>query len=144
MTTGKKGWRTEKLFVDSKLILEGGWKEATFWLASGGVDQARFTIIPILGAMNIQLFAVVFDCCSCRPQPTLPTRGWLVNPFDIPLWVIPATILPAMLATILIFMDQQITAVIVNRKENKLRVIIVCLYAILRFPLQLRPGFIRD
>jgi hypothetical protein len=29
---------------------------------------------------------------------------------------------PAMLATILIFMDQQITAVIVNRRENKLKV----------------------
>lgn len=34
----------------------------------------------------------------------------------------PASILPALLVTILIFMDQQITAVIVNRKENKLRV----------------------
>ena len=31
-------------------------------------------------------------------------------------------VLPALLATILIFMDQQITAVIVNRKENKLKV----------------------
>lgn len=29
--------------------------------------------------------------------------------------------LPALLGTILIFMDQQITAVIVNRKENKLK-----------------------
>lgn len=29
---------------------------------------------------------------------------------------------PALLATILIFMDQQITSVIVNRKENKLMV----------------------
>jgi hypothetical protein len=40
-----------------------------------------------------------------------------------PLWTIFAAIVPALLATILIFMDQQITAVIVNRKENKL---IVC------------------
>ena len=31
-------------------------------------------------------------------------------------------ILPAMLATILIFMDQQITIVIVNRKEHLLKV----------------------
>jgi hypothetical protein len=30
--------------------------------------------------------------------------------------------LPAALATILLFLDQQITAVIVNRKENKLKV----------------------
>lgn len=39
-----------------------------------------------------------------------------------PGWTIPAAIIPALLATILIFMDQQITAVIVNRKENKLKV----------------------
>jgi hypothetical protein len=33
-----------------------------------------------------------------------------------------AALLPALLATILIFMDQNITTVIVNRKENKLKV----------------------
>jgi len=43
-----------------------------------------------------------------------------VNPLDIRWYWIFAALLPAMLATILIFMDQQITAVIVNRKENKL------------------------
>lgn len=55
-------------------------------------------------------------------RPTRPDRGWVINPFKNPLWVIPAAILPALLGTILIFMDQQITAVIVNRKENKLLV----------------------
>jgi hypothetical protein len=50
-------------------------------------------------------------------------RGWVINPFgkNPPyMWI--AALLPALLATILIFMDQQITAVIVNRKENKLKV----------------------
>ena len=38
-------------------------------------------------------------------------------------WYIPIiAALPATLATILIFLDQQITAVIINRKENKLKV----------------------
>jgi hypothetical protein len=37
-------------------------------------------------------------------------------------WLVFAAIPPAFLATILIFMDQHITAVIINRKENKLRV----------------------
>lgn len=56
-------------------------------------------------------------------QPTRPDRGWFVAPFGKnPWWVYPASILPALLVTILIFMDQQITAVIVNRKENKLKV----------------------
>lgn len=56
-----------------------------------------------------------------KVKPTRDDRGWIVNPFSNPAWVIPAAILPALLATILIFMDQQITAVIVNRKEHKLR-----------------------
>nr|AAK26741.1 sodium bicarbonate cotransporter NBC4a [Homo sapiens] len=55
-------------------------------------------------------------------KPPRPDRGWFVAPFGKnPWWVYPASILPALLVTILIFMDQQITAVIVNRKENKLK-----------------------
>ncbi|XP_033728652.1 sodium bicarbonate cotransporter 3-like isoform X2 [Pecten maximus] len=54
--------------------------------------------------------------------PTKPGRGWIVNPVGKnPWWTIIAAIIPSLLATILIFMDQQITAVIVNRKENKLK-----------------------
>lgn len=56
-------------------------------------------------------------------QPTSPLRGWFVPPFGgNPWWVYLAASLPALLVTILIFMDQQITAVIVNRKEHKLKV----------------------
>nr|XP_057925723.1 solute carrier family 4 member 4a isoform X2 [Doryrhamphus excisus] len=55
-------------------------------------------------------------------KPTSPLRGWFVPPFGgNPWWVYLASGLPALLVTILIFMDQQITAVIVNRKEHKLK-----------------------
>ncbi|KAI8427539.1 hypothetical protein MSG28_002055 [Choristoneura fumiferana] len=55
-------------------------------------------------------------------KPTLPTRNWVITPFNgNPVWSALVAILPAILGTILIFMDQQITAVIVNRKENKLK-----------------------
>ncbi|KAM9329770.1 electrogenic sodium bicarbonate cotransporter 1 [Gastrophryne carolinensis] len=55
-------------------------------------------------------------------KPTSPHRGWFVAPFGgNPWWVYLASALPALLVTILIFMDQQITGVIVNRKENKLK-----------------------
>ncbi|XP_036954173.1 electrogenic sodium bicarbonate cotransporter 4 isoform X4 [Acanthopagrus latus] len=55
-------------------------------------------------------------------KPTRPDRGWLVMPFaKNPWWVYVASFVPALLVTILIFMDQQISAVIVNRKENKLK-----------------------
>ena len=55
-------------------------------------------------------------------KPTRDDRGWVVNPFENATFWIPAALVPALLATILIFMDQQITAVIVNRKENLLKV----------------------
>ncbi|XP_019719272.1 sodium bicarbonate cotransporter 3-like isoform X2 [Hippocampus comes] len=56
-----------------------------------------------------------------RFQPTSANRGWLISPLGPnPWWTLLAAGIPALLCTILIFMDQQITAVIVNRKENKL------------------------
>lgn len=57
-------------------------------------------------------------------ETTKPGRGWVISPFSKNppyMWI--AALLPALLATILIFMDQQITAVIINRKENKLKVL---------------------
>ncbi|XP_036929353.1 sodium bicarbonate cotransporter 3-like isoform X2 [Acanthopagrus latus] len=57
-----------------------------------------------------------------RFEPTSNTRGWLISPLGTnPWWTLLAAAVPALLCTILIFMDQQITAVIVNRKENKLK-----------------------
>uniref|UniRef100_A0A8C9XIL1 Anion exchange protein n=1 Tax=Sander lucioperca TaxID=283035 RepID=A0A8C9XIL1_SANLU len=57
-----------------------------------------------------------------RFEPTSSTRGWLISPLGPnPWWTLLAAAVPALLCTILIFMDQQITAVIVNRKENKLK-----------------------
>jgi anion exchange protein len=55
-------------------------------------------------------------------KPTKPDRGWLINPMDVdPWWLILVAVLPAALATILVFLDQQITSVIINRKEHKLK-----------------------
>ncbi|KAJ1127593.1 hypothetical protein NDU88_005989 [Pleurodeles waltl] len=55
-------------------------------------------------------------------KPTNPNRGWIVYPFGgNPWWISLMSGIPALLLTILIFMDQQITAVILNRKEYKLQ-----------------------
>ncbi|XP_078143452.1 LOW QUALITY PROTEIN: sodium bicarbonate cotransporter 3-like [Centroberyx gerrardi] len=57
-----------------------------------------------------------------RFEPTSKSRGWLISPLGPnPWWTLLAAAVPALLCTILIFMDQQITAVIINRKENKLK-----------------------
>ncbi|XP_057648437.1 electroneutral sodium bicarbonate exchanger 1 [Chionomys nivalis] len=55
-------------------------------------------------------------------KPTRDDRGWFVSPIGPnPWWTVIAAVIPALLCTILIFMDQQITAVIINRKEHKLK-----------------------
>uniref|UniRef100_A0A4W5K6G7 Anion exchange protein n=1 Tax=Hucho hucho TaxID=62062 RepID=A0A4W5K6G7_9TELE len=57
-----------------------------------------------------------------RFEPTSKHRGWLISPLGTnPWWTLLVAALPALLCTILIFMDQQITAVIINRKEHKLK-----------------------
>ena len=56
-------------------------------------------------------------------KPTREGRGWFVSPYSDknPWWLYIAASVPAALSTILVFLDQQITAVIVNRKEHKLQ-----------------------
>ncbi|XP_028823059.1 electroneutral sodium bicarbonate exchanger 1 isoform X2 [Denticeps clupeoides] len=55
-------------------------------------------------------------------KPTRDDRGWVINPVGRnPWWTVLVASVPALLCTILIFMDQQITAVIINRKEHKLK-----------------------
>ncbi|XP_008948465.1 PREDICTED: sodium bicarbonate cotransporter 3 [Merops nubicus] len=55
-------------------------------------------------------------------EPTRKDRGWFIDPLGSnPWWTLLVSAVPALLCTILIFMDQQITAVIINRKEHKLK-----------------------
>ncbi|XP_074709916.1 electroneutral sodium bicarbonate exchanger 1-like [Strix uralensis] len=55
-------------------------------------------------------------------KPTRDDRGWFINPIGPnPWWTVLAALIPALLCTILIFMDQQATAVTVNRKEHRLK-----------------------
>ncbi|XP_078489431.1 electroneutral sodium bicarbonate exchanger 1 isoform X2 [Ciona intestinalis] len=81
-----------------------------------------------IGIGLMVLFDILMDLDTSKlivPESFRPTRNdrtWFIDPLGKnEWWSIPLAILPALLATILIFMDQQITAVIVNRKENKLR-----------------------
>ncbi|XP_056149928.1 anion exchange protein 2a [Lampris incognitus] len=51
-------------------------------------------------------------------------RGWLISPLgsdgQFPVWMMGASVLPALLIFILIFMESQITALIVSKKERML------------------------
>jgi mannitol/fructose-specific phosphotransferase system IIA component (Ntr-type) len=53
-------------------------------------------------------------------QPTID-RAWLVNPFGAPRWVWLAAIGPAILATVLVYLDQNITARLINSLDHKLQ-----------------------
>ncbi|MEO2031840.1 MAG: PTS sugar transporter subunit IIA [Planctomycetaceae bacterium] len=48
-------------------------------------------------------------------------RSWLVNPFDAPSWVWIAALGPALLAAVLVFLDQNITARLINSRDHKLQ-----------------------
>lgn len=52
---------------------------------------------------------------------TTSGRGWLVDPFAAPMWVRFAAIGPAILASILVYLDQNITARLVNAPDHKLQ-----------------------
>ncbi|XP_070800640.1 anion exchange protein 2 isoform X2 [Pituophis catenifer annectens] len=52
-------------------------------------------------------------------------RGWVINPLGsskaFPVWMMLASVLPAILVFILIFMETQITTLIISKKERKLQ-----------------------
>uniref|UniRef100_A0A8C1QAB1 Anion exchange protein n=1 Tax=Cyprinus carpio TaxID=7962 RepID=A0A8C1QAB1_CYPCA len=87
-------------------------------------DLAMLSFILFFGTYSMTISLKKFKASRYFPtKPTRPDRGWIVMPFGKnPWWMCLASFVPALLVTILIFMDQQITAVIVNRKENKLKV----------------------
>lgn len=51
---------------------------------------------------------------------TTSGRSWFVNPFLVPTWVWLASAIPAVLATILVFLDHNITSRLVNSPDHKL------------------------
>jgi mannitol/fructose-specific phosphotransferase system IIA component (Ntr-type) len=53
-------------------------------------------------------------------RPTLKGRDWFVNLFDAPVVVWFGAIVPALLVTVLVYMDQNITARLVNSPDHKL------------------------
>ena len=52
---------------------------------------------------------------------TTTGRAWLVDPFAVPTWVIGAAAIPAVLGTILLYLDQNITVRLVNSPTHRLR-----------------------
>jgi len=100
-------------------------KNASFFPAKVRQFISDFAVIIAIFSMSALDYKVGVDTPKLEVprefKPTLPDRGWVIHPFKNTNIQIIVAIVPALLGTILIFMDQQITAVIVNRKENKLK-----------------------
>lgn len=81
---------------------------------------------PTIAILAMTLLALSFSDVKLNtpvvPETISTTTGrpWLVNIFEIPTWAIFATIGPAILAVILLFLDQNITTRLVNSPDNKL------------------------
>lgn len=93
----------------------------------GGLRTFISDFGPALSIILMTLFALYFSEVRLS-TPKVPDRlsttsgrPWLVDLFDIPLWVIFASIGPAFLATILLFLDQNITTRLVNSPDYKLK-----------------------
>ena len=82
---------------------------------------------PAIAIIIMTLFALNFPEIKLS-TPKVPDsvgttsgRPWLVDLFSVPTWVIFGSIGPAILATILLFLDQNITTRLVNSPDYKLR-----------------------
>ncbi|XP_074039616.1 electroneutral sodium bicarbonate exchanger 1 isoform X2 [Leptinotarsa decemlineata] len=126
---------TSNVFLMSILLFFGtfmisiklkGFKNAPFFSTKIRLFISDFAVLIAILIMTILDFNISIPTPKLEVphefKPTLPNRGWIVPPFkNNPYWCIPLAIVPALLGTIVIFMDQQISIVIVNRKEFKLR-----------------------
>lgn len=94
------------------------------------LQKETFIIVPKTFALTRPALSQTTRVAVCENlwvcvmlQTTRADREWVINPMDIdPWWLILVGVIPALLATILIFLDQQITAVIVNRPDHKMQV----------------------
>ncbi len=116
------------IFTFSFAMILKSFRTSRFFPSAVRYKVSDFGIVIVIGSA----VALDYFCGYNTPklnvplkfETTIPTRGWLINPLTRnpgKWWLFFLAIVPALLATILIFMDQHITAVIVNRKENKLK-----------------------
>lgn len=84
----------------------------------GGAGRGRGTDSGIcIFSIIIRILVFWYLYSQAQSYPACSPAG-----NGLPMWAPGAAIIPALLATILLFMDQHITAIIINKKDNKLQV----------------------
>ncbi|NXC77623.1 B3A2 protein, partial [Anhinga anhinga] len=85
-----------------------------------GAGGTAARALPFL-ALSLQKLSVPSGFSVTSPDK----RGWVINPLgkknDFPVWMMVASGLPAILVFILIFMETQITTLIISKKERMLQ-----------------------
>jgi len=82
---------------------------------------------PIIAIVIMTAVAYAFDKVNLDALPapdqfgTTSGRDWLIDPWGIPVWARFLCIIPAFFVTILVFLDQNITARLVNTLDHKLK-----------------------
>ncbi|VDM80941.1 unnamed protein product, partial [Strongylus vulgaris] len=99
-------------------------RNSKYFLSALRNALSDFGVVIAIAVMTIFSHMIGLDVPSLNvPKHFKPTidRPWLVDIFRVSPVVAIVSFLPAAFYTILIVMDQQITAVIINRKDNMLR-----------------------
>ncbi|MDP7204154.1 MAG: HCO3- transporter, partial [Pirellulaceae bacterium] len=91
------------------------------FLADFGPAIAMLTM-TIVAVMAVNMHAVPLDALKAPEQfgPTTP-RPWAIDLLGVPMWVRFAAVGPALLVTVLVYLDQNITARIVNSPDHRLQ-----------------------
>jgi mannitol/fructose-specific phosphotransferase system IIA component (Ntr-type) len=92
------------------------------WIREFLADFGPFIALAAMTLVAVLLHEVYLDVL---PAPesfgTTSGRAWLINPIDVPMWVRLAAVVPAGLLAILVFLDQNITARLINSPDHKLQ-----------------------
>ncbi len=85
------------------------------------------TIGVVLGSLLARWARLAHGAEALLPSLSIPTtfqstsgRPWLVPLFDLPLWARWGALLPALMATVLLYLDQNITVRVVNNPSYKM------------------------
>ncbi len=86
------------------------------------------TIGVVLGSLLARKARLVHGAAAILPSLTIPTqfqptsgRPWLVPLMDLPVWARWGAVLPALMATVLLYLDQNITVRLVNNPSYKMQ-----------------------
>jgi mannitol/fructose-specific phosphotransferase system IIA component (Ntr-type) len=92
------------------------------WIREFVADFGPTIALAAMTLVAVLLHEVYLDAL---PAPgsfgTTSGRPWLIDPFTVPMWVRIATVVPAVLLAVLVYLDQNITARLVNSPDHKLQ-----------------------